>query len=149
MTTSIKQKAALYDFAIANEFISESAIQREITSQLRSVQATGTQLESLLPAAEEEQEEATEPRASRKRRGRRPAKKASKPAAKRAAATATGTAPISRAKRASRKLQGQYLALIRRFPKSRRAAYSETAKTVSREQAIADMQAELNRADGA
>lgn len=41
---------------------------------------------------------------------------------------------------ASRQLQGRYLALVRRFPESRRAAYAKIAKEKGREAAIREMQ---------
>jgi hypothetical protein len=41
---------------------------------------------------------------------------------------------------ASRQLQGRYLALVRRFPASRRATFARTAKEKGRESAIKEMQ---------
>jgi hypothetical protein len=41
---------------------------------------------------------------------------------------------------ASRQLQGRYLALVRRFPASRRATFARTAKEKGREAAIKEMQ---------
>lgn len=67
----------------------------------------------------------------------------------------TAAAPAAGAKRtrkksaitaeqlASRQLQGRYLALVRRFPASKRAAFAKTAKDKGREAAIKDMQDSL------
>lgn len=140
---STKQKAALYDFAIDNNLLNDSELQREIASQLRSVRAAGDRLEALLPTADtdEEPEAPAAPRATRRSgRGKRTS-----------AAAPPAAAPkprVTRAKAASRKLQGQYLALIRLFPKAARVKYSAIAKSAGREQAISDMQAELSRIDG-
>jgi hypothetical protein len=46
---------------------------------------------------------------------------------------------------ASRQLQGRYLALVRRFPPTRRAAYAKIAKEKGREAAIKDMQDSLTK----
>jgi hypothetical protein len=73
------------------------------------------------------------------------------------AAVATEGAPAAGAKRrrkrtaitseqlASRQLQGRYLALVRRFPPTRRAAYAKIAKEKGREAAIKDMQDSLTK----
>jgi hypothetical protein len=42
---------------------------------------------------------------------------------------------------ASRQLQGRYIALVRRFPKTKRHKYAEIAKTKGREAAVKEMQA--------
>lgn len=47
--------------------------------------------------------------------------------------------------RASRQLQGRYLALIRQIPASRRGQYSKTAKEKGRDAAIADMETALRK----
>jgi hypothetical protein len=74
-----------------------------------------------------------------------------------AAAPAAEGAPAAGAKRrrrrtaitseqlASRQLQGRYLALVRRFPPTRRAAYAKIAKEKGREAAIKDMQDSLGK----
>ena len=46
---------------------------------------------------------------------------------------------------ASRQLQGRYLALVRRFPPTKRAAYAKIAKEKGREAAIKDMQDSLGK----
>jgi hypothetical protein len=46
---------------------------------------------------------------------------------------------------ASRQLQGRYLALVRRFPATKRAAYAKIAKERGREAAIKDMQDSLGK----
>jgi hypothetical protein len=46
---------------------------------------------------------------------------------------------------ASRQLQGRYLALVRRFPATRRAAIARTAKERGREAAIKEMQDSLGK----
>jgi len=46
---------------------------------------------------------------------------------------------------ASRQLQGRYLALVRQFPESRRAAFAKTAKEKGREAAIREMQDSLKK----
>jgi hypothetical protein len=46
---------------------------------------------------------------------------------------------------ASRQLQGRYLALVRRFPPTKRAAYAKVAKEKGREAAIKDMQDSLGK----
>jgi hypothetical protein len=73
------------------------------------------------------------------------------------AAVATEGAPAGGAKRrrkrtaitseqlASRQLQGRYLALVRRFPPTKRAAYAKVAKERGREAAIKDMQDSLGK----
>jgi hypothetical protein len=47
--------------------------------------------------------------------------------------------PVSAARRASMKLQGQYLGLLQRLPESQRAKYRSIAKEGGREKAIAAM----------
>lgn len=49
-------------------------------------------------------------------------------------------APITSEQLASRQLQGRYLALVRRFPATRRAAFAKIAKEKGREAAIKEMQ---------
>jgi hypothetical protein len=51
--------------------------------------------------------------------------------------------PITSEQLASRQLQGRYLALVRRFPANRRAAFARTAKEKGREAAIREMQDSL------
>jgi hypothetical protein len=90
------------------------------------------------------------PPGSGRRRGRpgRPpaaAAPAAAPAAAAAPAKAGGKkrgrkAAITPEQLASRQLQGRYLALVRQFPASRRAAYAKTAKEKGREAAIREMQ---------
>lgn len=46
---------------------------------------------------------------------------------------------------ASRQLQGRYLALVRQFPPTRRAAFARIAKEKGRESAIRDMQDSLKK----
>jgi hypothetical protein len=46
---------------------------------------------------------------------------------------------------ASRQLQGRYLALVRRFPATRRATFAKTAKEKGREAAIKEMQDSLGK----
>jgi hypothetical protein len=50
------------------------------------------------------------------------------------------TSSITPEQLASRQLQGRYLALVRQFPESRRAAFAKTAKEKGREAAIKEMQ---------
>lgn len=50
---------------------------------------------------------------------------------------------VSAEGRASRQLQGKYIAYIRRFPKSGRAKYQTIAKKQGREKAIAAMKKDL------
>lgn len=54
-------------------------------------------------------------------------------------------APITSEQLASRQLQGRYLALVRRFPANRRAAFAKTAKEKGREAAIKEMQDSLGK----
>ncbi len=54
-------------------------------------------------------------------------------------------APITSEQLASRQLQGRYLALVRRFPPTKRAAYAKIAKEKGREAAIKDMQDSLGK----
>jgi hypothetical protein len=64
-----------------------------------------------------------------------------KPAPAPAPAPASRPAPAANPQTAaSRKLQGRYLALIRRFPKTKRAKFSKIAKTDGREAAIRAME---------
>ena len=51
--------------------------------------------------------------------------------------------PITSEQLASRQLQGRYLALVRRFPANRRAAFAKVAKDKGREAAIREMQDSL------
>ena len=85
-----------------------------------------------------------------------PGRKPGRPPASASAATATEGAatPVKRRRRrtaitseqlASRQLQGRYLALVRRFPATRRAAYAKVAKERGREAAIKDMQDSLGK----
>lgn len=69
-------------------------------------------------------------------------------------ATEGAAAPVKRRRRrsaitseqlASRQLQGRYLALVRRFTPTRRAAYAKVAKERGREAAIKDMQDSLGK----
>ena len=103
--------------------------------------------------------------AVRRRPGRPPGKRGpGRPPGKRgpgrppaSAAAATDGAPAAGAKRkrkraaitseqlASRQLQGRYLALVRRFPPTKRAAYAKVAKEKGREAAIKDMQDSLGK----
>ena len=53
---------------------------------------------------------------------------------------AGGGASITPEQLASRQLQGRYLALVRRFPESRRSYYAKVAKEKGREAAIKEMQ---------
>ena len=82
-----------------------------------------------------------------RRRGRRPGR----PAAA-AAAPAKGRKRGRKARKAitaeqlaSRQLQGRYLALVRRFPKARRAQFAKVAKDKGREAAIKEMQDSLKK----
>ena len=68
------------------------------------------------------------------------------------AGTSTGATSAKRGRKrsaitseqlASRQLQGRYLALVRRFPASRRATFARTAKEKGREAAIKEMQDNL------
>jgi len=70
-------------------------------------------------------------------------------AASTAAAETAAPAPAARGRKksaitaeqlASRQLQGRYLALVRRFPASKRAGFAKTAKDKGREAAIKEMQ---------
>ena len=54
-------------------------------------------------------------------------------------------AAITSEQLASRQLQGRYLALVRRFPPTKRAAYAKIAKEKGREAAIKDMQDSLGK----
>ncbi len=101
--------------------------------------------------------------AVRRRPGRPPGKRGpGRPPGKRgpgrppASASAEG-APAAGAKRkrkraaitseqlASRQLQGRYLALVRRFPATRRAAFAKIAKEKGREAAIKEMQDSMGK----
>lgn len=88
------------------------------------------------------------------RRGRKPGRPGRKPGRPRAAA-AGADAAASKGKRrrgrksrasitpeqlASRQLQGRYLALVRRFPATKRAQYAKIAREKGRETAIREMQ---------
>ena len=53
--------------------------------------------------------------------------------------------PITPEQLASRQLQGRYLALVRQFPATRRAAFAKTAKEKGRESAIREMQDSLKK----
>lgn len=79
----------------------------------------------------------TAPRAARGRAGRR----AAKPAA--AAPKAKVKAKITPEQRASRKLQGVYMSLLRRIPKGKRAQYQTLAKEKNRQAAVDAMKAAL------
>jgi len=103
--------------------------------------------------------------AVRRRPGRPPGKRGPgrppgsgrKPGRPPASAAATDGAPAAGAKRrrkraaitseqlASRQLQGRYLALVRRFPPTKRVAYAKIAKEKGREAAIKDMQDSLGK----
>jgi hypothetical protein len=54
-------------------------------------------------------------------------------------------APITSEQLASRQLQGRYLALVRRFPATRRTAFAKIAKEQGREAAISEMQNNLGK----
>ena len=90
--------------------------------------------------------------------GRPPGKRGpGRPPASASAAAGTEGAATTGAKRkrkraaitseqlASRQLQGRYLALVRRFPPTKRAAYAKVAKEKGREAAIKDMQDSLGK----
>jgi hypothetical protein len=51
--------------------------------------------------------------------------------------------PVSAAVVATRKLQGQYIAHLRKFPKTSRSRFQKIARTKSREEAIAAMKKAL------
>jgi hypothetical protein len=51
--------------------------------------------------------------------------------------------PVSAAVAATRKLQGQYIAHLRKFPKTARSKFQKIARTKSREEAIAAMKKAL------
>jgi hypothetical protein len=53
--------------------------------------------------------------------------------------------PVSAERRASQKLQGQYIAHIRQLPKSARAKFQKLAKEDGREKAIAAMKKRLGK----
>jgi hypothetical protein len=53
--------------------------------------------------------------------------------------------PITAEQAASRKLQGQYLGLIRQIPAGRRSQYKKTATEKGREAAIKEMRTALNK----
>jgi hypothetical protein len=90
------------------------------------------------------------------RRGRKPGRKPGRPGrppGRPPASEASATGTAKRAKRgrksrssitpeqlASRQLQGRYLALVRRFPATRRAQYAKIAREKGREAAIREMQ---------
>lgn len=82
----------------------------------------------------------------RARRGRPP-----RQAAPGAAAPARGRkrgrvkAALTPEQMASRQLQGRYLALVRRFPATKRAQYAKVAREKGREAAIRDMQSDLKK----
>lgn len=87
--------------------------------------------------------------AVRGRKRGRPGRKPGRPAraAAEAPAAAAGTkrrgrkrAAITSEQRASRQLQGRYLALVRQFAPARRAAFAKIAKEKGREAAIKEMQ---------
>jgi hypothetical protein len=79
----------------------------------------------------------------------RPPKAAAATAAAPAEGAATGAkrgrkkSAITAEQLASRQLQGRYLALVRRFPASKRAGFAKTAKDKGREAAIKEMQDSL------
>jgi hypothetical protein len=51
--------------------------------------------------------------------------------------------PVSPAVAATRKLQGQYISYLRKFPKTARSKFQKIARTKSRQEAIAAMKREL------
>lgn len=93
----------------------------------------------------------------RRRPGRPPGRPGRPPAAASAAAPAEGAAKAGRKRGrkartaitaeqlASRQLQGRYLALVRRFPQTKRAQYAKIAKEKGREAAIREMQGVLGK----
>jgi hypothetical protein len=107
---------------------------KEIASYLALMQDEINKLEMRLEELRSlKQGDAEEP-APTKRRRRRARTTAAKPK-KRAAITA--------GQRASRKLQGVYMSLLRRIPKSKRAQYQSLAKEKDRQAAVDAMKAVL------
>ena len=70
---------------------------------------------------------------------------AAAPAPAKAGGGAKKRAAITPEQLASRQLQGRYLALVRQFPATKRAAYAKTAKEKGREAAIREMQDSLRK----
>lgn len=90
-------------------------------------------------------------RRGRKRR-RRPGRPPGRPAAAAEGAVKAGRkrgrkarTAITAEQLASRQLQGRYLALVRRFPQTKRAQYAKIAKEKGREAAIREMQTVLGK----
>jgi hypothetical protein len=81
--------------------------------------------------------------------GRKPGRPPASAAASEGAATGVKRrrrrTAITSEQLASRQLQGRYLALVRRFPATKRAAFAKVAKERGREAAIKDMQDSLGK----
>ena len=84
-------------------------------------------------------------------RGRRPGRPPASATGAAAGGTSTGgrkgrkRSAITAEQLASRQLQGRYLALVRRFPETRRAQFAKIAKEKGREAAIKEMQDSLKK----
>ncbi len=85
------------------------------------------------------------PPGSGRKPGRPPASAAASEGAATGAKRRRRRTAITSEQLASRQLQGRYLALVRRFPATKRAAYAKVAKERGREAAIKDMQESLGK----
>jgi hypothetical protein len=123
---SAGQASYVLDRLVADRRVSAGDINRYLGEMHKEISSLEQRLQSLRNAAGAK---APAPRAARAESA--PAPKAAGRAARKKA--------LSPEQRASRQLQGRYLALVRQIPKSRRANYSRIAKEKGREAAIKEM----------
>jgi hypothetical protein len=127
---SAGQASYVLDRLVADRRVSAGDINRYLGEMHKEISSLEQRLQSLRNAAGAK---SPAPRAARAARAE------GAPAPKRAAKAAARKKALSPEQRASRQLQGRYLALVRQIPKSRRANYSRIAKEKGREAAIKEM----------
>ena len=115
------QASYVLERMVADRRVSAGEINRYVSEMQREIDHLQARLESLRQASGGSRPSRSEPVP---RRGRRSAR-------------------ITPEQRASRKLQGRYLGLIRQIPASRRASFQKTARERGREAAIKELTAAL------
>lgn len=143
------QKAVLFDRAVGDGVIRQSDV-NQFFAGIESERANlAGRLNRLALAAAGDAAVRTGSAAkappTKRRNRKKSAKAAVRTASVKTAKTAAPAKPISRAKKASRKLQGQYLALVRQFQPEARKDWGEYAKEHGREKAVAEMRSALSK----
>lgn len=136
---------------IRDRRVSSSDIQRYVADMHTEIRDLEQRLNALRDAAQVAAAPAAAAAPARRRRGR-PARNnaAATPASAEAPAAAKGrrrrrAAALTPEQQASRKLQGKYLALVRRIPVAKRGYFSKLAREKGREAAIKEMSAVINK----